>query len=226
MFVDRVTINVKGGDGGNGCLAFRREKYVPRGGPSGGDGGSGGSIILRAVQGVTNLAHLSSQRHWKAERGDHGQGSDCTGGNADDLVIEHPSDGVTTAVALTILGGPALYLAGNGWFQWALWDELPRSRIVGLVALAAVIPLAALDGHPGRAQSRIFDPGPDQHRLAAACRRAHQHDGAGTGETLQQPLARDKAAALRVMDRVRHRKLSRPIQSRRPRRVNARRPTP
>ena len=64
---------------------------------------------------------------------------------ADDLVIEHPSDGVTTAVALTILGGPALYLAGNGWFQWALWGELPRSRIVGLVALAAAIPLALLD---------------------------------------------------------------------------------
>ena len=64
---------------------------------------------------------------------------------ADDLVIEHPHDGVSTAVALTILGGPALYLIGNGWFQWALWDELPRSRIVGLVALAAAIPLALFD---------------------------------------------------------------------------------
>src|SRR4051812_17445440 len=91
MFVDRVTINVKGGDGGNGCLAFRREKYVPRGGPSGGDGGSGGSIILRAVQGVTNLAHLSSQRHWKADRGEHGQGSDCHGRGAEDLIIEVPA---------------------------------------------------------------------------------------------------------------------------------------
>ncbi len=91
MFVDRVTINVRGGDGGNGCLAFRREKYVPRGGPSGGDGGSGGSIILRAVQGVTNLAHLSSQRHWKGERGEHGQGSDCHGKGAEDHVIEVPA---------------------------------------------------------------------------------------------------------------------------------------
>jgi GTPase len=90
MFVDRVTINVRGGDGGNGCLAFRREKYVPRGGPSGGDGGAGGSIILRAVQGVTNLAHLSSQRHWKSDRGDHGQGSDCHGRSAEDLVIDVP----------------------------------------------------------------------------------------------------------------------------------------
>ncbi|WP_435011174.1 GTPase ObgE [Tundrisphaera lichenicola] len=91
MFVDRVTINVKGGDGGNGCLAFRREKYVPRGGPSGGDGGAGGSIILRAAQGVTNLSHLSSQRHWKAERGEHGQGSDCHGRGAEDLTIDVPA---------------------------------------------------------------------------------------------------------------------------------------
>jgi GTP-binding protein len=90
MFVDRVTIYVRGGDGGNGCLSFRREKYAPRGGPNGGDGGSGGHVIIRASESYTNLAHLSYQRHWKAERGTHGQGSDCTGRNADDLVIEVP----------------------------------------------------------------------------------------------------------------------------------------
>ncbi|GAC1450311.1 MAG: GTPase ObgE [Isosphaeraceae bacterium] len=91
MFVDRVTIFVKGGDGGNGCLSFRREKYVPKGGPNGGDGGRGGHVILRAVEGNTNLANLSSQRHWKAERGQHGQGSDCTGRNAEDLCIDVPA---------------------------------------------------------------------------------------------------------------------------------------
>jgi GTP-binding protein len=90
MFVDRVSLFVKGGDGGNGCLSFRREKYVPRGGPNGGDGGRGGHVIVRAAEGLTNLAHLSYQRHWKADRGDHGQGSDCTGRNAEDLVIEVP----------------------------------------------------------------------------------------------------------------------------------------
>lgn len=91
MFVDRVTIFVRGGDGGNGCLSFRREKYAPRGGPNGGDGGDGGSIVVRAADGLTNLAHLSFQRHWKAERGEHGQGSDCTGRRAPDLIIEVPT---------------------------------------------------------------------------------------------------------------------------------------
>jgi GTPase len=90
MFVDRVTIFVQGGAGGNGCLAFRREKYAPRGGPNGGDGGHGGSIILRASEGHTNLAHLSHQRHWKAERGERGQGSDCFGRGGVDLIIEVP----------------------------------------------------------------------------------------------------------------------------------------
>ncbi len=90
MFVDRVTILVGGGDGGNGCVSFRREKYAPRGGPNGGDGGGGGSVMVRAVEGLTNLAHLSYQRHWKAVRGAHGQGSDCTGRNAADLIIAVP----------------------------------------------------------------------------------------------------------------------------------------
>jgi GTP-binding protein len=90
MFVDQVTILVRGGDGGNGCLSFRREKYVPRGGPNGGDGGPGGHVVIRATEGLTNLAHLSQQRHWRADRGEHGQGSDCFGKGAADLLIEVP----------------------------------------------------------------------------------------------------------------------------------------
>jgi GTP-binding protein len=90
MFVDRVTIFVRGGDGGNGCLSFRHEKYAPRGGPNGGDGGHGGSVILRAADSHSNLAHLSYQRHWKAARGEHGQGSNCFGRGGEDLVIEVP----------------------------------------------------------------------------------------------------------------------------------------
>jgi GTP-binding protein len=90
MFVDRVEIYVKGGDGGDGVVSFRREKYVPRGGPDGGDGGDGGSVIIRAVEGLTNLAHLSFQRHWKGERGYHGQGSKKHGRSSDDCVIDVP----------------------------------------------------------------------------------------------------------------------------------------
>jgi GTPase len=90
MFVDRVTIFVQGGAGGNGCLSFRREKYAPRGGPNGGDGGHGGSVIIRASQSHSNLAHLSHQRHWKAVRGEHGQGSDCFGKGGEDMIIEVP----------------------------------------------------------------------------------------------------------------------------------------
>jgi GTPase len=90
MFVDRVTIFVSGGDGGNGCMSFRREKYAPRGGPNGGDGGRGAHIILRATEGHTNLAHLSHQRHWRGKRGDHGEGSDKFGRGAEDMVIEVP----------------------------------------------------------------------------------------------------------------------------------------
>jgi GTPase len=90
MFVDRVTIFVSGGGGGDGCMSFRREKYAPRGGPNGGDGGRGAHIIVRATEGHTNLAHLSHQRHWRGKRGDHGQGSDKFGRGAEDLVIEVP----------------------------------------------------------------------------------------------------------------------------------------
>jgi GTP-binding protein len=90
MFVDRAEIFVKGGDGGNGCVSFRKEKYVPRGGPNGGDGGAGGSVIVRAVEGLTNLANLSRQRHWVAPRGEHGLGSDCFGRSGADMVIEVP----------------------------------------------------------------------------------------------------------------------------------------
>jgi GTP-binding protein len=90
MFVDRVEIFVKGGAGGDGCLSFRREKYAPRGGPNGGDGGLGGSVVVRASESHTNLAHLSHQRHWIAARGEHGQGSDCFGRGGRNTVIEVP----------------------------------------------------------------------------------------------------------------------------------------
>jgi GTP-binding protein len=90
MFVDRVTIYVCGGAGGDGCMSFRREKYAPRGGPNGGDGGRGGHVVIRATEDHTNLAHLSHQRHWRAPRGEHGEGSDRFGRGGEDLIIEVP----------------------------------------------------------------------------------------------------------------------------------------
>src|SRR5262249_18875106 len=90
MFVDRVTIFVKGGDGGRGCCSFRREKYVPRGGPDGGDGGTGGDVILRAVAGTDSLAEIVNRKHWKAESGQGGMGSNCYGKQGKDLMIAVP----------------------------------------------------------------------------------------------------------------------------------------
>ncbi len=79
MFVDEAKIMVKAGDGGNGCVAFRREKYVPRGGPSGGDGGHGGSVYLEANPNDNTLLRYRYNREFKADRGRHGEGSNCTG---------------------------------------------------------------------------------------------------------------------------------------------------
>ncbi len=90
MFVDRVIIYVKGGDGGRGCCSFRREKYVPKGGPDGGDGGNGGDVIIRAVAGTDSLAEVVHRKHWRAERGAGGQGSNCHGRRGRDMVIHVP----------------------------------------------------------------------------------------------------------------------------------------
>jgi GTP-binding protein len=90
MFVDRVIIFVKGGDGGRGAVAFRREKYEPRGGPDGGDGGHGGNVTVRAVAGTDSLAGLTSRKHWRAKNGAPGGGANRTGRSADDLVINVP----------------------------------------------------------------------------------------------------------------------------------------
>ena len=90
MFIDRATIRVKAGDGGNGCVAFRREKFVPKGGPSGGDGGGGGSIWIVASRRLNTLYHLQFQREWKAGRGQHGMGSQRSGHAGGEVIIELP----------------------------------------------------------------------------------------------------------------------------------------
>jgi len=90
MFVDEAKIVVKAGDGGNGCVAFRREKYVPRGGPSGGDGGNGGSVYLAANPNDNTLLRYRYNREFKADRGRHGEGSNCTGVSGADMTLQVP----------------------------------------------------------------------------------------------------------------------------------------
>ena len=89
-FVDETMITVQSGDGGDGCVSFRREKYVPRGGPDGGDGGSGGNVIFNATPRKRTLYDFHFKRHFKAENGRHGQGKQKTGRKGKDLIIEVP----------------------------------------------------------------------------------------------------------------------------------------
>ena len=90
MFIDEATIRVKAGDGGNGCLAFRREKFVPRGGPSGGDGGKGGDVIMESSERHNTLVHFRFNPEYKAERGRHGEGSNKTGRDGGGITLKVP----------------------------------------------------------------------------------------------------------------------------------------
>jgi len=90
MFIDEARIYVKGGDGGNGIVAFRREKFVPMGGPAGGDGGRGGNVIFKADEGLRTLIDFKYKRHFKAGRGKHGQGKNMHGAKGEDLIVKIP----------------------------------------------------------------------------------------------------------------------------------------
>jgi GTPase len=90
MFIDEAKIRVKAGDGGNGCVAFRREKYVPRGGPSGGDGGKGGDVVMESSERHNTLVHFRFNPEYKAERGRHGEGAKRTGREGADVVLKVP----------------------------------------------------------------------------------------------------------------------------------------
>ncbi|HRE40461.1 MAG TPA: GTPase ObgE [Ignavibacteria bacterium] len=90
MFIDYVKIKIKSGDGGNGCVSFRREKFVPRGGPNGGDGGKGGDVIFKGNSNLNTLIDLRYNRLYKGGRGTHGQGGDKTGKYGKDIIINVP----------------------------------------------------------------------------------------------------------------------------------------
>ena len=99
MFVDRVTIYCKAGDGGTGCVSFRREAHVPRGGPDGGDGGNGGSVIVRADANVSSLANIVGHKHWRAEKGRAGEGNLRTGKSGSNAIVLVPLGTIVRDVA-------------------------------------------------------------------------------------------------------------------------------
>src|SRR5437868_7265782 len=90
MFIDEAIIRIKAGDGGNGCMAFRREKFVPRGGPSGGDGGKGGDVIMESSERHNTLVHFRFNPEYKGQRGRHGEGSNKTGREGEDVLLKVP----------------------------------------------------------------------------------------------------------------------------------------
>lgn len=119
MFIDRVKIHVEGGDGGNGVTAFRREKFVPRGGPSGGDGGRGGDVVLVADSSLNTLLHLRYNPRHIADRGLHGEGSNRSGHNGSELIVRVPVgtqvfDAVTGELLHDLNHDGATWMAARG----------------------------------------------------------------------------------------------------------------
>src|SRR6202012_3824052 len=147
LFVDEAKIFVKAGNGGNGCVAFRREKFVPRGGPSGGDGGNGGSIFVEANPNDNTLLRYRYNREFKAERGRHGEGSNCSGHAGGDMILQVPVGTVAfdeqTGVTIAGLSHPGQRVliahgghGGRGNQHFAKpWHQAPREHE---------------DGHPGQ----------------------------------------------------------------------------
>ena len=143
-FLDQVKIYVRGGAGGNGCVSFRREKYIPRGGPNGGDGGRGGHVIARVEPELNTLIDYRYRQHFRARRGAHGMGKDRTGASGADIELALPlgtqifaEDGVTLITDLT-RAEQAVVLArggdgglGNGHFKSAT-NRAPRQSTPGL----------------------------------------------------------------------------------------------
>jgi len=119
MFIDSAKITIKSGDGGNGCVSFRREKYVPKGGPNGGDGGKGGNVIFKADSSLSTLIDFRYKRLYKAQNGHHGLGGDKTGKNGNDIIIKVPpgsiiKDSATGDILADLTVGGEEYIAAKG----------------------------------------------------------------------------------------------------------------
>lgn len=150
MFIDECVIKVLAGDGGRGCVSFRREKYEPWGGPNGGDGGRGGDVVLVGNDDTNNLIDYKYQPHWKAERGQHGLGADCHGSDGKHVILKLPlgtvviDEATGKVVAEVISDGEQIVLCkgGNGgWGNTHFKNSTNRA------------PKRANSGHPGEAGS-------------------------------------------------------------------------
>src|SRR5665647_1491178 len=142
-FLDEAKVYIQSGAGGNGCIAFRREKFIEFGGPSGGDGGRGGDVVIEAVNGLNTLIDYRYQQHFKAERGGNGMGKDCHGANGKDVVLKVPvgtqvyeEDGETLLADFTQVGQRVtIAKGGNGGFGNAYFksatNQSPRKANPG-----------------------------------------------------------------------------------------------
>lgn len=182
MFLDYAKIYLKSGDGGSGSVSFRREKYVPRGGPNGGDGGRGGHVIFRVNPGLTTLSHFRYQHHFKAKSGNAGEGGNRFGKNGDDIIVEVPpgtivKDAESSRIIADLMHPDAEFLVLKGgrggrgnWHFATPTRQTPRIAERGEVGseLWAVLELKLLAdvgllGYPNVGKSTLIS------RISAAC---------------------------------------------------------
>ena len=175
MFVDRVSIYVEGGRGGDGCVSFRREPYVPRGGPDGGDGGDGGSVLIIAEAGVDSLAGVVSRQQWKAPKGKPGSGAKKRGRSGKDLILRVPPGTLVLdakekfVIKDLVASGDQMVAARGGkagkgnWRFKSATNQAPRKFTPGeegeqrdLVLELKVIADVALIGKPNAGKSTLL----------------------------------------------------------------------
>jgi len=163
VFVDRIKIFAQAGKGGRGCVSFRREKFVPRGGPDGGDGGRGGDVILRADQHTDHLAHLFYESVIKAKNGGHGRGKKMHGKNALDKIVKVP---IGTIVYQLPSADPNRTAVGGSEPDWRLRIEDNQSEDIGAKSSTGDEEFAELTPHSPDQQSTIATPRSAMNLLA------------------------------------------------------------